>query len=128
MSLPRPRRKQLYMLAVFLVFCFYMLWPVNFYLAETIKSTYYMIFVPLLVGGVLYFRGLRDGMEFRLLAAYWLWFWITRVINENAALQEDFELFFDLGLMLPLFALGLTVIILSMSSRFTEWLRKKMFV
>ena len=28
----------------------------------------------------------------------------------------------------PLFALGLTVIVLSMNSRFTEWLRKKMFV
>ena len=108
-SLSHPDRKRLYGLSVLLLFCFYMLWPVNFYLAETIKSTYYRMAVPVLIAGVLYFRRLRDGWEGRLLLAYWLWFWLTRVLNGSPALQHDFQLTFDLGLMFPLFVLGLSL-------------------
>ena len=108
-SLSRPNRKGLYGLSVLLLFCFYMLWPVNFYLAETIKGTYYMMAVPVLTAGVLYFRRLRDGREAQLLLAYWLWFWLTRVLNGSPALQHDFQLTFDLGLMFPLFVLGLSL-------------------
>lgn len=100
-------RKTAWSWAVFLLLCYYMVWPVNFYLAESVKATYYVIIVPLLVGGVLYFRRLQDGLEYRLLLGYWLWFSLSRIINNNPTLKYDFPFIFDLALMLPFFALGL---------------------
>ena len=100
--------KTAWTLTVFVLFCFYMFWPVNFYLAESVKATYYMIVVPLLVGGVLYFRRLRDGLEYRFLVGFWLWFCLTRIINGNPTLKYDFQFVFDLALMLPFLAQGLS--------------------
>ena len=117
----RVNRKSIWAVTVFLLLCFYMVWPVNFYLAESLKKSYYMVVVPLLVGGVLYFRRLRDGIEFKLLVGYVLWFWFSRVLNGSPALDKDFQLTFDLTLMLPFFALGLA---LSPKERrrFLDWL------
>lgn len=117
----RVNRKSMWAVTVFLLLCFYMVWPVNFYLAESLKKSYYMVVVPLLVGGVLYFRRLRDGIEFKLLVGYVLWFWLSRVLNGSPALDKDFQLTFDLTLMLPFFALGLA---LSQKERrrFLDWL------
>lgn len=100
-------RKTAWSWAVFILLCYYMVWPVNFYLAESVKVTYYVILVPLLVGGVMYFRRLQDGLEYRLLLGYWLWFSLSRIINNNPTLKYDFQFVFDLSLMLPFFALGL---------------------
>ena len=107
--------------AVLLLLCFYMLWPVNFYLAESLKNSYYMIAVPLLVGGVLYFRRFRDGLEFKLLVGYWLWFWFTRVLNGSPALNYDFQITVDLALMIPFFGLGLAMNTVR-RKRFLNWL------
>ena len=107
--------------AVVLLLSFYMLWPVNFYLAESLKNSYYMIAVPLLVGGVLYFRKLRDGLEYKLLLGYWIWFWLTRVLNGSPALNHDFQITFDLALMIPFFGLGLAMNAVR-RRRFLNWL------
>ena len=117
----RVNRKSIWALTVFLLLCFYMVWPVNFYLAESLKKSYYMAVVPLLVGGVLYFRRLRDGLEFKLLAGYVLWFWLSRVLNGSPALDKDFQLTFDLTLMLPFFALG-PALSTKERRRFLDWL------
>ena len=121
MQLRMPGRKNVFAAAVFLLFCYFMLWELNFYLAETIKTTWYMMAVPVLTGGVLYFRGLRDGPEFRLLLAYWLWVWLSRALNGAPFLQYDFQLFFDLGLMFPFFALGMALDAAG-RRRFLNWL------
>ena len=114
-------RKTVWACTVFLLLCFYMFWPVNFYLAESLKKSYYMVVVPLLVGGVLYFRRLRDGVEFKLLVGYVLWFWLSRVLNGSPALDKDFQLTFDLTLMLPFFALG-PALSPKERRRFLDWL------
>lgn len=119
--LSRVNRKSIWAVTVFLLLCFYMLWPVNFYLAESLKKSYYMVVVPLLVGGVLYFRRLRDGLEFKLLVGYVLWFWLSRVLNGSPALDKDFQLTFDLTLMLPFFALG-PALSPKERRRFLDWL------
>lgn len=83
-----------------------MFWQVNFYLARTIYDSYYTVVVPVLVAGVLYFRRLKDGTEYKLLLAYCLWFWISRALNGSPALDQDFRVVLELSLMLPFFALG----------------------
>ena len=103
------QRRAAYVAAVLLIFLFYMLWPVNFYLARNLKTTWYMMAVPVLAAGVLYFRRLRDGWEAKLLALYYVWYLLSRILNGDPALVEDFVYCFDLLLMLPFFLLGLTL-------------------
>lgn len=105
----RYRRRYAYTGAVFLLLLYYMLWPVNFYLAENLKNTWFVMAVPPLVAGVLYFRRLQDGTEYRLLVCYWLWYLLSRILNGDPALVEDFVYVFDLSLMLPVFLLGLVL-------------------
>lgn len=117
----RVNRKNVWALTVFVILCFYMVGPVNVYLAESLKKSYYMLVVPLLVGAVLYFRRLQDGLEFKFLVGYLVWLWFTRVLNGSPALDKDFQLLFDLTLMLPFFALGLALNSTE-RRRFLDWL------
>ena len=95
--------------AVFLLFLFYLLAPLNIYLYNSLRGTYYAVAVPIVTAATLAWRRLRDGPEWKLLVLYWLCFILTRLINRNLALVEDQYLWFDLALILPMFALGLAL-------------------
>lgn len=95
--------------AVFILFLYHMLWQVNFYLCQSLRETYFNAAVPVLVAGTLYFRRLKGGAEYRLVLAYWLWLVLSRFLHGDLALTADYRLVLELSLMLPFFALGLTL-------------------
>lgn len=111
MRLKKPAEplKLVFAAAVFGLFLYYMLWQVNFYLCESLRESYYTAAVPILVAGTLYFRRLKDGPEYILLLAYWLWLIISRFLNGDLALSRDYRLVLELSLMLPFLALGLAL-------------------
>jgi len=106
---PESRRRLALALAVFLLYMFYMTAEVNIYLYRSLRGTYYAWAVPVVVAGTLYFRRGKGGSEYRLLVCYWLWFLVSRALNHNLALVDDDYLCFDLSLMIPFLALGLSL-------------------
>ncbi len=118
---PESRRRFALAAAVYLLYMFYMFSQLHFYLYQSLRGTYYAAAVPVVVAGTLYFRRFRDGTEFKLLVFYWLWFLLSRMLNDNLALVDDQHLCFDLSLMLPMFVLGL-VLDAKGRRRFLDWL------
>ena len=68
-----------------------MLLPANIYQIETIQNTFYLYVVPVLVAAVFYFRRFQNGTEYKLLFAYWIWFWFSRALNGSPLLGHDFR-------------------------------------
>ena len=106
---PQRRGPRLLALSVLLLILFYMAWPVNFYLAENLKRSYYMAFVPVLTAGALYFGGLKQGREYLLVFLYWIWFLLTRILCGDPALKLEYVSWVDLSLMLPCLLTGLVL-------------------
>ena len=102
-------RRTAFSLAVTLLFLFFLMWKLNFYLAANIKEGLYLFIAPVLIVGVLYFRGLRDGLESKLLAAFMAWLVLTRIVNGDRVLNREYLFLLDMALMLPMFALGLVL-------------------
>ena len=106
----REHRVTVYTAALLCLLFFHMLWYVNFFLAESLAGTYFLYPIPVLTAFYLYFRGLRDGAEIRLLLLFSLWLAITRVLNGDPALVREGYLVLD-SLMMALFlSLGLNVV------------------
>lgn len=99
-------RRRVWVFTVFFFLCYYMLLPAHFGFLGMLRDSFYICIVPVLVAAVLYFRRFRDGTEFKLLFAFWIWFWFSRALNGSPTLDHDFWLFFELSLILPFFALG----------------------
>ena len=101
------KHRLLWACCVLLLYGFYMVWPINLYLAESLKSTYLQAFIPVFVAAVLYFRRRCGAFEYRLMLAFLLWFFLTRLMNRNYALLGEYVFLEDLALMIPLTLLGL---------------------
>ena len=93
--------------AAYTLVLFFMFRPVNFYLLDKVYSSYYMILIPVLVGMYYFTRGLRDGLEIKILTAYSLWIFVSRVINGQLFLELDRDLVFESFLTCVLVGLGL---------------------
>ena len=114
-------RRGVWTVTVFLLICYYMLLPANLYHIETVQNTYYLCVVPVLVAAVFFFRRFCDGAEYKLLFAFWIWFWFSRALNGSPLLGQDFRVFFDLSLMMPFFAFG-SAMTKAERVRFLDWL------
>ena len=114
-------RLKVWAVTVFCLLCYEMLVPANFGFINILQDSFYICVVPVLVAAVLYFRRFRDGTEYKLLFVYWIWFWLSRVLNGSPTLDHDFRIFFDLSLMVPFFALGLALANAE-KERFLDWL------
>ena len=101
------KRRKVWAVAIFFFLCYYMLLPTNFGVLSAFRDSFYICVVPVLVAAVLYFRQFRDGIELKLLFVFWIWFWFSRALNGSPTLDHDFNLFFDLALMIPFLSLGL---------------------
>ena len=89
---------------IFLIY--YLLSPVNHYLAEAIsEGVWYRFSAPLLLGVILCMQ-IRKGKAFWVLLAYWCWVLLTRVLNGDPALTGNLSVLTKLSLMLLLFAPG----------------------
>ena len=98
----REHRVTVYTAALLCLLFFHMLWYVNFFLAESLAGTYFLYPIPVLTAFYLYFRGLRDGPEIKLLLLFSLWLALTRVLNGDPALVREGYLVLD-SLMMALF-------------------------
>ena len=114
------KRHRLWAACVFFLYCFYMVWPVNFYLAESLRATYMQAFVPIFVAAVLYARRFCRAIEHRLMLAFLLWFYLTRLMNGDYSLINEYIFLEDLCLMLPLTLLGLSLSA-EERRRFLDW-------
>lgn len=99
-------RRKLWAFTVFFFLGYYMLAPAQFGFLGELRDSLYICVVPVFVAAVLYFHEFQDGTEFKLLFAFWIWFWFSRALNGSPVLDHDFRNFFELSLMLPFFALG----------------------
>jgi O-antigen ligase len=86
-----------------------MVWPINFYLAETVHD---IIFVP--VAGVLaaiclFFRRFKDGMIAKLLILFWGWVFLTRIVNGENRLPDCLFLVVPLAACFSFTAVGLSL-------------------
>lgn len=94
----------LYSLAVFCLYAYFVLWPVNFYLARTLSVRLYPLATVALAALYYLRRGLRDGPELKLMSAYVLWFALTRLLCGDLAQRQDLPLV--IGLLLCCLCLG----------------------
>lgn len=92
------RWPHLHSCAVLFLLLYFMVWPVNFYLADSIYHSYYPLLVPVLVAFYYYFRRLRDGIEVKLMSFYCLWIFVSRLLNRDFALTQDLAVVMDLSL------------------------------
>ncbi len=100
---------KLHCLGCFCIFLYYMVWPINFYLAETVHD---IIFVPMagvLLAICLFFRRFRDGMIAKLLILFWSWVFLTRIMNGENRLPNCFFLVVPLAACFSFTAVGLSL-------------------
>ena len=89
---PRERSwAKVHVICVFFLFLYFMVQPVNTYLWESIRGTYYYAVVPVLIAFCLYFRRLKDVVEIKLLILFALWYFISRFLNGMQTVINDFS-------------------------------------
>ena len=100
-------RKLLFCVAVSLFIFYFLLSPVNYYLAKSLyEGAFFRMGIPVLLGIYLAARGLRDGKEVRILLLYWCWIAISRMLNGDPTLTSSLTRILELLLMVLLFAPG----------------------
>lgn len=87
----RGRWARILALSVFLLMMFFMVRHINYFLWDSLWETFYVLVIPVIAAFFLYFGGLRYGVEVRLLFCFWLWYFISRILNGGEALVYDFN-------------------------------------
>ena len=75
---------------LFFIF-FYAYNPVNKYLWATMRQTYVLLAIPLAVGLYYYIRRLEGGLEQKLVTAYAVWYFLTRLMLGDIWFQGNME-------------------------------------
>lgn len=96
-------------ICVLAVYLFYLFGNLNIYLFLTLNTTWYAALLPVLLAGTLYFCKQWDKWEYRLLVLYFLWYVLSRILCGDPALKEEYLTVIQLSVMIPFFALGLTL-------------------
>ncbi len=102
-------RRSLFSLSVVLTFLYFLLWQLNFYLAESLKNGVYLLLAPVLTAGAVLLCRPKGKTEYRLLLLYMLWIVASRILNGDVTLSREYRFVLDLSLMLPFLLLGLTL-------------------
>lgn len=76
--------------AIFLVLVFFTVMPVNVYLWQSVYDSLFSLVPPVLAAFYFYFCRLRGGTELRLLVAFFLWYFLSRLLNGGDCLTADF--------------------------------------
>lgn len=100
---PKQRWTEIFLFSVFLLAVYFMLRPVNHRYWYSACYTLYSTALPVLAAFFIYFGGLSLGTEVRLLFAFWIWFFISRVLNGAVIFCDEyvtwvqFAIFFIMG-------------------------------
>ncbi len=90
-----------------LFFSLYMVGKLNYYLADSLLHSYYVVLSVVVVSFDLYFYRLQEGKEIRILVAFWLWFTISRILGGDVVLKQYGVLLLSLAVCFIFTGLGM---------------------
>ena len=89
------------------IFLFFMAEKLNYYLADSFLHSYYIVLAVVMVSFSLYFYRFQEGKELKILAAYWLWFAVSRILGGDVALEQYGVLLLSLAICFAFTGLGI---------------------
>ena len=101
--------KLVFAICIFGIYLFYLFGNLNIYLFRSLSETWYTAFLPVLFAGTLYFCKQWGKWEYRLLVLYFFWYVFSRMLCEGPALTGEFTTVILVSVMVPFFALGITL-------------------
>ena len=122
---PRPHHilsdSQALALAIFVIFVYHLLRYVHPDIWEQIYCVYYMFLVPALVA--VYFARKRPDrpVELTLFILYWIWIFISRLLNGDFFLTQDGDMVLNIGLSCVMLAVC-TLLKGRDRQRFLDWI------
>ena len=100
-------RRQLLAFAVFAVFIYHLLRYVHPDIWGQIYSVYYMFLVPALIAVYFAYKRLEGPVELKLFVFYWIWIFISRLLNGDLYLTHDGDMVLNIGLSCVMMAVCL---------------------
>ena len=90
-----------------LFFLLYMIGKLNNYLAESLLHSYFVVLAVVVVSFSLYFYRLQGGKEIRILAAFWIWFAVSRILGGDVVLKQYGVLLLSLAVCFEFTGVGM---------------------
>ena len=84
--------------AIFIVFVYHLLRYVQPDIWGQIYCVYYMFLVPALIAVYLSHRRLEGPVELKLFIFYWIWIFVSRLLNGDFYLTHDGDMVLNIGL------------------------------
>ena len=103
------RLKLVYAISISAVYLFYLFSYLNIYLFQTLTTTWYAAFLPVLLVGTLYFCGQWEKLEYRFLVLFFFWYVLSRMLCGDPALKVEYLTVIQISVLVPVFALGMTL-------------------
>lgn len=100
-------RRQFLAFAVFAVFIYHLLRYVHPDIWEEIYSVYYMFLVPALIAVYFAYKRLEGPVELKLFIFYWIWIFVSRLLNGDFYLTHDGDMVLNIGLSCVMMAVCL---------------------
>lgn len=91
-------RRQLLAFAVFAVFIYHLLRYVHPDIWGQIYCVYYMFLVPALIAVYFAYKRLEGPVELKLFVFYWIWIFVSRLLNGDFFLTHDGDMVLNIGL------------------------------
>ena len=94
----RAGKLWIYALAVLVVYVYHLVRYADAELWNSIYSVYYVFLIPALVAVHFSIRGFRGPIEEKLFILYWIWIFISRLLNGDFFLTRDGDMVLNMGL------------------------------
>ena len=93
--------------AIFIVFVYHLLRYVHPDIWGQIYSVYYMFLVPALIAVYFTYKRLEGPVELKLFVFYWIWIFVSRLLNGDFYLTHDGDMVLNIGLSCVMMAVCL---------------------
>ena len=100
-------RRQLLAFAVFAILIYHLLRYVHPDIWGEIYSVYYMFLVPALIAVYFAYKRLEGPVELKLFVFYWIWIFVSRLLNGDFYLTHDGDMVLNIGLSCVMMAVCL---------------------
>lgn len=107
--------------AIFIVFVYHLLRYVHPDIWGEIYSVYYMFLVPALIAVYFSYKRLEGPVELKLFVFYWIWIFVSRLLNGDFYLTHDGDMVLNIGLSCVMMAVCL-LLDGKERQRFLDWI------
>ena len=114
-------RRQFLAFSVFAVFIYHLLRYVHPDIWGQIYCVYYMFLVPALIAVYFAYKQLEGSVELKLFIFYWIWIFVSRLLNGDLYLTHDGDMVLNMGLACVMMAVCL-LLDGKERQRFLEWI------